>query len=308
MRQTSLSNFKKSFANSWQLQLIILLPLIYLFVFKYYPMLGAQIAFKNYIITRGIWGSPWVGLKHFIRFFQSHNFTRVMGNTLILSVYGLVIGFPFPILLAVSLNSLYNQKLKKTVQMISYAPHFISMVVMVGIIFQFFGPRTGFINRILLLLGKEEVNFLGNAGLFPHLYVWTNVWQQVGYGSIIYIAVLSSADPELHEASIIDGATRFQRVRHIDFPVLLPTAIVMLIMNTGRILEIGFEKALLMQNDLNLRTAEVIDTYVYKVGLTSAIPNYSYATAIGLFKSVIGLILLIVVNKLARKYSETSLW
>lgn len=288
--------------------MIILLPLLYIIIFKYIPMLGAQIAFKNYIITKGIWGSPWVGLKHFLRFFQSHNFTRVLGNTLTLSVYGLVVGFPFPIMLALLLNSLYAQRFKKTIQMVSYAPHFISMVVMVGIIFQFFGPRMGFINRILLAMGHEEFNFLGTPEVFPHLYVWTNIWQQIGYGSIIYIAVLSSVDQELHEAALIDGATRFQRVMHIDLPVVIPTAIVMLIMNTGRILEIGFEKALLMQNDLNLRTAEVIDTYVYKVGLTASIPNYAYATAIGLFKSLIGLALLLMVNKLARKYSETSLW
>lgn len=303
-----MNDLGKKIKASWQLQVIMILPLLYLFMFKYWPIVGAQIAFKNFVITKGIWGSSWVGFKHFDRFFHSHNFVRVMSNTIILSFYGLVAGFPLPIILALLLNSLYNQKLKKSIQMISYAPHFISMVVMVGIIFQFFGPRTGFINRFLVAFGRDEINFLGNPDLFRHLYVWTNIWQQIGYSSIIYIAVLSGVDLELHEAALVDGATRFQRMIHIDLPVVMPTAIIMLVMSTGRILDTGFEKALLMQNDLNLRTAEVIDTYVYKVGLTAALPNYSYATAIGLFKSLVGLVLLSGVNTLARKYSESSLW
>jgi multiple sugar transport system permease protein/putative aldouronate transport system permease protein len=271
-------------------------------------MLGAQIAFKNYSLVGGIWGSPWVGFSHFARFLNSYLFFRILRNTLVLSFYQLLAGFPLPILLALSLNYLSSRRYRKTVQMTTYAPHFISTVVMVGMLIQVLAMRNGILNNFIALLGGERQDFLGNPDAFAHIYVWSGIWQNVGYASIIYIATLSSIDPELHEAAIVDGATILQRIRHIDIPGIMPTAVILLILNTGRILELGFEKAYLLQNPLNLRRSEIIQTYVYKTGLLSPIPQFSYATAIGLFRAVIGLALLVTVNAISRKVSESSLW
>ena len=291
-----------------QLYVLIALPVVFIIIFHYVPMYGAQIAFKNFRLTSGIIGSPWVGFVHFERFFKSYEFGRVLGNTIGISVYSLLAGFPFPIILALSLNSIKNQPFKKTIQMVTYAPHFISTVVIVGILLQILGPRNGIVNNLLELFGQERIYFLGQPGYFKHIYVWSGVWQNVGFGSIIYLAVLSSIDPQLHEAAIVDGATRFQRIWHIDIPGILPTAIILLILNTGRILNVGFEKVLLLQTPLNLSSSEVISTYVYKVGLASEIPSYSYSAAIGLFQSVVGLILLILVNQAAKRLGQSSLW
>lgn len=292
----------------WRLYALIALPLIYIIIFKYVPMYGAQIAFKNFIVTKGILGSEWVGFKHFIRFFNSYEFWRLMSNTIVLSVYSLVAGFPFPIILALSLNYVKNKFFKKSVQMVTYAPHFISVVVMVGIILEMLDPRNGIVNTVLKLIGLTPINFMGVPEYFKSIYVWSGIWQSVGFGCIIYLAALSGIDPSLHEAAIVDGATKTQRMWHIDLPGIMPIAIIMLIMNTGHMLDVGFEKVLLMQNPLNLRTSEVIDTYVYKVGLASQAMNYSYSSAIGLFKSVINLILLVLVNKIAQKTKQASLW
>lgn len=292
----------------WQLYLLMLLPFAYLMIFRYYPMLGAQIAFKNYRVTEGIWGSDWIGFSHFARFLSSYQFLRVLGNTLILSFYQLLAGVPLPILLALSLNYLKNKKFKRTVQTVTYAPHFISMVVLVGMLVQFLALRNGILNNVLELVGLDRRNFLAEATAFRHIYVWSGVWQNLGYSSIIYIAALSSIDPELHEAAIVDGATILQRIRHIDFPGILPTAVILLILNAGRILEVGFEKAYLLQNPLNLRTAEIIQTYVYKTGLLSPIPQFSYAAAIGLFRGVVGLSLMLSVNWVSRRITSSSLW
>ncbi|WNQ14319.1 ABC transporter permease subunit [Paenibacillus aurantius] len=292
----------------WRLYVLISLPLIYLLLFKYWPMYGAQIAFKNYIVTKGIWGSEWVGLKHFIRFFESYEFWRIIRNTITLSLYSLAAGFPFPILLALSLNYVRNERFKKSVQMITYAPHFISVVVMVGIILELLDPRNGIVNTVLKLFGLQPVNFMGIPEYFKSIYVWSGIWQSVGFSCIIYLAALSSIDPALHEAAVVDGASKLQRMRHIDLPGLMPIAIIMLILNTGHMLDVGFEKVLLMQNPLNMRTSEVIDTYVYKVGLASQAVNYSYSSAIGLFKSLINLILLVAVNKIAQRTNQSSLW
>ncbi|WP_282935263.1 ABC transporter permease subunit [Paenibacillus sp. RC67] len=292
----------------WRLYALIAIPLIYIIIFKYVPMYGAQIAFKNFIVTKGVWDSEWVGFKHFERFFNSYEFWRLMSNTIVLSLYSLVAGFPFPIILALSLNYVKNQFFKKSVQMITYAPHFISVVVMVGIILELLEPRNGIVNNIMKLIGLNPINFMGVPEYFKSIYVWSGIWQSVGFGCIIYLAALSSIDTSLHEAAVVDGATKMQRMWHIDIPGIMPIAIIMLIMNTGHMLDVGFEKVLLMQNPLNLRTSEVIDTYVYKVGLTSQALNYSYPTAIGLFKSVINLILLIMVNKIAQKTKQASLW
>ncbi|WJH35382.1 ABC transporter permease subunit [Paenibacillus sp. CC-CFT747] len=292
----------------WRLYVLISLPVIYLLLFKYWPMYGAQIAFKNYIVTKGIWGSEWVGLKHFIRFFESYEFWRIIRNTITLSLYSLAAGFPFPILLALSLNYVRNERFKKSVQMITYAPHFISVVVMVGIILELLDPRNGIVNTVLKLFGLQPVNFMGIPEYFKSIYVWSGIWQSVGFSCIIYLAALSSIDPALHEAAVVDGASKLQRMRHIDLPGLMPIAIIMLILNTGHMLDVGFEKVLLMQNPLNMRTSEVIDTYVYKVGLASQAVNYSYSSAIGLFKSLINLVLLVAVNKIAQRTNQSSLW
>jgi len=294
--------------RDWRLYVLLALPIIYLLVFKYYPMIGAQIAFKKYNMKLGIWGSEWIGFENFTKFFNDYNFTRVLRNTLTLSLYGLIAGFPLPIIFALSLNYTKNERFKRTVQMITYAPHFISTVVIVGMLFAFFSTRTGIFNQLLVDVGLDEIDFFAKASTFPHMYVWSQIWQSLGFSSIIYIATLSGIDPSLHEAAIVDGANKIQRMIHIDLPGIMPTAIVLLILNAGRILNVGFEKALLMQNPVNLPTSEIISTYVYKVSLQSAFPQFAYATAIGLFQSLVSVILIVSVNKFAQKFSDSSLF
>ncbi|AEE97005.1 ABC transporter permease [Mahella australiensis] len=298
----------KLMKKSSQLYLIILLPVIYILVFNYYPMYGAQIAFRDYMPTKGIWSSPWVGLDNFARFFRRHDAWRIIGNTLSLSVYQLIAGFPIPIILALSLNSTKDGMFKKSVQTITYAPHFISTVVMVGIVMQFLSPRIGIINKIIEILGGTPTDFMGKSQYFGSIYVWSGVWQSTGWGSIIYLAALAGIDPSLHEAAIVDGASRFQRIIHIDIPGIMPTAIILLIMNAGQIMNIGFEKVFLMQNPLNLRSSEIISTYVYKMGLASSAGDFSYSTAIGLFNSVVNFVLIVTVNQIAKRVGEVSLW
>lgn len=298
----------KQIIKNWQLYLLIALPIAYIIIFNYIPMYGAQIAFKNFNPVIGIWKSPWVGLENFRRFFHSYEFSRLMWNTILLSVYSLLAGFPFPIILALMLNYVNNERFKKTVQMVTYAPNFISTVVMVGMILQFLSPQTGIINNLLEKLGMERINFMAKPEYFRHIYVWSGIWQTTGFGSIIYIAALAAIDPQLHEAAIVDGATKWQRIWNIDIPGIMPTAIILLILNTGNILNVGFEKVLLMQTPLNLRTSEVIGTYVYKIGLASQVANYSYPAAIGLFQSLVGFVLLVIVNNIAKRIGETSLW
>ena len=292
----------------WQLYVLFILPLAYVIIFKYIPMYGAQIAFKDYKFTLGIGGSPWAGFKHFERFFKSHEFWNLMKNTLGISIYNLVAGFPFPIILAILLNYARSTKFKKTVQMVTYAPYFISTVVMVSMILQFLSPRVGIINIMRELLGLEAINFMAVPEYFKSIYVWSGIWQGTGYGAIIYLAALAGIDPTLHEAAIVDGANKLQRIRHIDLPGIMPTAVILLILNTGQILNTGFEKILLMQNPMNMRTSEVIDTFVYQVGVASQTVNYSYPTAVGLFKSVVNLFLIAVVNKIAERLGGSTLW
>ncbi len=301
---------KKSLKQDWQLYALLLIPVAYIIIFKYVPLLGVQIAFKDFVAKKGIWDSNWSDpvLKNFLKFFKDYNFIRVIKNTLGLSFYGLIAGFPLPIIFALSLNYMKNQRFKKIIQMTTYAPHFISTVVIVGMILQFFATRTGLVNNFFKMMGLEEYNFLGTRGTFPHMYVWSQIWQSLGFSSIIYIATLSSVDPSLHEAAIIDGATKVQRMWHVDLPSIVPTAIVLLTLNLGRILNVGFEKVLLMQNPVNINQSEIISTYVYKVGLQSSIPQFSYATAIGIFQSVVGFILIITFNKISSKISESSLF
>lgn len=302
------SSFLRQARRSRQLYLILALPLLYLLIFKYYPMLGAQIAFKDYSISKGVWDSPWVGFKHFIAFFDSYQFSRIMINTLVISLYSIVASFPIPIILAVCINSMRGSKFKKTVQMATYLPYFISTVVLVGMLNQLFGMRLGLVNNILEQLGLERMDILGNPRNFRHLYVWSGIWQGMGYSAIVYISALTSIDQELYEAARIDGATRFQQVLRIELPQIIPTAMVLLVLNTGSILNLGFEKIYLMQNPMNLEYSEVIATYVYEVGIKSTIPMYSYSTAVGLFTSVINLIMLVLVNWISRKMTNSSLW
>lgn len=300
------------FKRQWQLHLFILLPVIYTLIFNYYPMFGAQIAFKNFNAIDGIWGSPFVGLDHFKTFFKSYQFKRVMTNTLRISTYSLAVGFPLPILFALLLNTMKNLRYKRVVQTITYMPHFISTVVMVGMITQLFNPIQGLYGTIYRLLvgGGYPKNILASANAFTHIYVWSDRWQHLGWNSIIYVAALSGVDPNLHEAAEIDGASRWKRVLHIDLPSILPTIAILLILRVGSLVGVGFEKTFLLQNDLNLSKSEVISTYVYKVGIAAGGGNYSYASAIGLFNSVINFILLITVNAIARKLSDdnASLW
>lgn len=286
------------------LYLFLLPTFIYLLIFNYWPMYGVQIAFRNFKPTKGIWGSPWVGMKNFTKFFNSYMFEDLLSNTIILSLYQIFAAFAFPIILALLLNYCVSNRLRKVTQMVTYAPHFISTVVMVGML-NVFLSESGIINHLLHLLGLESMPFLSDAGMFRHIYVWSHIWQRTGYNAVIYIAALAGVSPELHEAAIVDGANKLQRILHIDLPSILPTAIILLIMSTGNMLSLGFEKVYLLQNDLNLGVSEIISTYVYKIGLLNA--QYSYSTAIGLFNNIINLVVLLTVNKLADKVSGTSL-
>ena len=292
--------------SNWQFWAIIALPVIYAIVFAYIPMGGIVIAFKDYSIRKGIFGSDWVGLKYFKQFLTSTSSVTVIKNTVILGIYTLVVNFPIPILLAIGINEIRNKTYKKTIQMITYAPYFISVVVLVGMMMQMMDLRSGVINMILQKLGMNPINFFGDAGLFRSLYVWSGVWQSIGWNSIIYFASLSNVDESLHEAAIVDGATILQRIRYIDLPSIRPVIVTLFIMNTGKLMSIGFEKAYLMQNSLNMDTSEIISTYVYKIGLLNQ--QYSYSTAINLFNSVINLILMFSVNTLSKKLSDTSIW
>ena len=294
--------------RNWQLYVLLLIPIIWLIVFRYAPMYGAQIAFKQYSPAFGIEGSPWIGFDNFVRFFNSPKFEPVIINTLVLSFYALFAGFPIPIILALSLNQVKTRFLRNSVQMITYAPHFISTVVIVGMLFQFLHPRVGLTAVLANALGLDAPNWMGDPDAFRHIFVWSGVWQETGFASIIYLAVLSTIDPALHEAAVVDGANRLQRIRYIDIPGIMPTAMVLLVLSTGRVLEVAFEKVYLMQSPLNLSVAEVINTYVYRVGLLSPILDFSYATAIGLLKGVVGLLLLITVNYAARRLTDNSVW
>ncbi|QTH43639.1 sugar ABC transporter permease [Cohnella sp. LGH] len=296
----------KRIKRHWQLYAVIVLPILYLIIFKYIPMAGVLIAFKDYNVVQGIWGSPWAGFKYFDQFLDSPNFWQYMKNTLGISLYGLVVGFPAPILLALALNEVRNGFFKKSVQLITYAPYFISTVIMVSILILTLSPNVGIISKLFQSLGVENTNFMGMPGLFKSIYVWSDVWQYTGYGAIIYIAALAGVNPELYESAKVDGASRIQKMINIDIPSLIPVSTILLILNLGNVMKLGFEKVYLMQNPLNLQTSEIISTYVYKVGLLSS--SFSFSTAIGLFNSVINLILLVSVNFLARKLSSNSLW
>lgn len=290
----------------WQLYLMLLLPLLYVVVFCYVPMGGIAIAFKDFSFRKGIMGSDWVGLKYFVQFFTSPDMVRILKNTLILSFYQLLITFPLPIILALALHIIGGTKFKKFMQSLTYAPYFISTVVLVGIVLQCLHLNVGIVNNAMELMGMDRVDFMGKASYFRHIFVWSSAWQTTGYSAIIYIAALGNVDQSLVEASLIDGANRFQRIRIVEIPALKPIITIQLILAVGSIMSLGFDKVILMQNDLNLPVSEIISTYVYKRGLRDM--QYSFATAVGLFNSVVNFILLFTANKLSKKFGETSLW
>ncbi|AYB44376.1 ABC transporter permease subunit [Paenibacillus lautus] len=296
----------KRMLNHWPLYILILPPIIYIAIFNYVPMYGVLLAFKQYLPLEGIIGSPWVGFSHFEQFFSSPSSWRIIKNTILISIYSLVAGFPLPILLAVALNEVRIKWFKKTVQMLTYAPYFISSVVLVGIVMQVLDPRIGLINQFIQLFGGESINFMGDPQSFRSIYVWMGIWQGTGYGAIIYLAALAGVSKDLQEACIIDGASKIRRIWHVDLPSIRPTIVILLVLNVGGIMSVGFETIYLMQNNLNLSVSEIISTYVYKVGLINS--NYGFSTAIGLFNSVINLILLIIANFTARKLTDSGLW
>lgn len=292
--------------RNWVLYLLLLPAALYIAIFSYAPMYGIQIAFRNFNFADGITGSKWVGMKWFKYFFNSSKCWPLIRNTLVISFYSMVAGFPIPIILALMLHNIPSQKFKRTAQTITYLPHFISLVVVVGMISCFTSINSGWVNTLIEALGGERVYVMGKPEYYRHIYVWSGVWQGAGWGSIIYMAALTGVAPELHEAATIDGASKLQRIRHIDIPAILPTITIMLIMRCGDIMSVGFDKSYLMQNDLNMEVSEVIATYTYEMGLLSG--KYSYSTAISLFNNVINFVFLTAVNKFAKIVSGSSLW
>lgn len=291
-----------SLKASWELLLFCLPGLIITFIYCYLPLWGVQIAFFDYNPRRGIAGSTWVGWENFERFFQSANAWNIIGNTLILSIYSLAVELPLAILFALALNALRHKRYRKVIQAVTYAPQFISTIVMCGMITMFLSPRIGIINTLIQMLGGESVNFLDNPAWWRHIYVWSGVWQSTGWNSLIFFAALSRVNPEHYEAAIMDGATRFQRVCYIDLPVLKPIAALVLLLRCGSMMSIGYEKALALQNDLNLGVSQIISTYVYQMGLLNR--DISFSTAIDLFNSAVNLVLLVLVYFVTRRLSD----
>ncbi|MEH7332568.1 ABC transporter permease subunit [Neobacillus drentensis] len=295
----------KRILESYELYLFLLPAIIYFIVFQYVPMYGVLIAFKDFTPSLGILGSPWVGFENFIRFFNSYQFWDLIKNSLGLSIFQLIIGFPMPIIIALLLNQMIHEKYKRFVQTVIYAPHFISIVVLAGMVFVFFSDK-GLINSVVTLFGGKAITFMSEPSWFKPLYIGSGVWQETGWACIVYLAALAGVSPEIHEAATMDGANKWQRILHVDIPAIMPTAIILLILSVGNLMNIGFEKAYLMQTPLNQPAAEIIPTYVYKVGLQQA--EYSFGAAVGLFNSVVNLILLFIVNKTAKKFSGSGLW
>lgn len=293
-------------ARHWQLYVLLAPAIIYLIIFKYWPMYGVQIAFRNYNPIDGFMGSEWVGLEHISRFLHSFQFTRVFFNTIAINVLGLIFGFPIPIILALLINKLGSRRLKAFIQTVLFSPAFISTVVVVGMLFVLLSPRSGLVNNLIGLAGGTPINFMNEEGWFRPIYVLSDIWQNAGFSMIIYLAALAAIDPSLHEAARVDGANRWQRMWHIDLPGIRPVISIMFILAVGNLLNIGFEKALLMQTDLNLGASQIIQTYVYDVGLKSA--QFSYSAAISLFNSVLNMILLLVFNQVAKRAGQTSLF
>nr|WP_238404312.1 ABC transporter permease subunit [Paenibacillus paridis] len=299
------SSLLRNIAKSYDLYLMLLLPIAWYLIFHYGPLYGLQIAFKNFNPAKGILGSPWEGFGHFERFFDSYYFWRLLWNTVSINLFSLIIAFPIPIMLALLVNEIRSKSFSKWLQNITYIPHFISVVVIVGILNVFLSPN-GPINMLIEAFGGTSIRFLETAGWFKTIFISSNIWQNMGWQSIIYIAALSGVNPQLYEAAKMDGASRLRRIWHVSLPGIASVVVILLILDVGHFMNVGFEKILLMQNNLNLESSDVISTFVYTTGILKG--EYSYTAAIGLFNSVINLILLLMVNRFARKTSETSLW
>ena len=308
----SLNRFLMHFKRDWQLHLLILIPVAYMLIFHYVPMYGLQMAFRDYSATKGIADSTWVGLKWFLRFMDSAEFLEVLSNTVILSLYTIVVSFPLPIIFALMLNAMRSEKYKKIVQQVAYMPHFISTVVLVMLVSMVCSPVSGIYGNMFRLLGGEGIprGFYTKPEAFRHLYVWSGVWQTLGWSTIIYTAALAGVSQELHEAAMIDGASRWQRVLNVDLPSIMPTVCIMLIMRFGQIMSVGFEKTFLMQSELNKGVSEVISTYVYNKGMGGSMKDYSFGAAVGMFNSLVNCAMLLLVNKITAWLSsgENSLF
>lgn len=291
--------------RKWQLYLLILPAIVSIFIFHYIPIYGVQIAFKNFRSSKGILGSEWVGFKHFARFLAYPDFWKILWNTVRISLYALAT-FPCPVILALMMNELNSERYKKFMQMVTFAPHFISTVVVCSMVLLFFDRSQGLVNNVIAALGGERYDFMSSTRYFSSLYVWSGVWQNLGWNAIIYIAALSSVSPELIEAARVDGATRLQIVRYVNFPAILPTVITMLILSAGSLLNVGFEKIYLLQNPLNMEASRVISTYVYEIGLQGG--QFSYSTAIGLFNNVVNIVVIILVNGISKRVTRVALW
>ncbi|NLK69364.1 MAG: sugar ABC transporter permease [Clostridiaceae bacterium] len=303
---TLLQRMGESIKRDWQLYVLLLPAIVLIFIFCYLPMYGIQIAFRDYKAVRGITGSEWVGLKNFVDFFNAYYFERLISNTFLLNLYGLLWGFPLPIMMAILLNQIEWSRFKKFTQTVIYVPHFISTVVMAGILYLFLSPDSGVVNSLIKTLGGKSVHFMIEPGWFRTLYIASDMWQHSGWNTIIYIAALTGIDPGIYEAATIDGATKLQKIRHIDIPHLIPIVVMMLILNCGSLLVSNTDKALLMQTPGNMLTSDIIGVYVYEMGLTKA--QFSYTTAIGLFINVINFVMIVTVNWIARRFGETSLF
>lgn len=305
-RGTLGARFKKALQRDFQLYLLCIPALVFIFIFEYGTMYGVQLAFKDFDFTKGITGSEWVGFEHFERFFTSYQFKSLLSNTLGVSLYQLFAGFPIPIIMALVLNQIKNERYKKFIQTVTYAPHFISVVVLCGMLIVFLSPSIGFVNNLIAMFGGERIHFMGVPEYWKHIFVWSDIWQNTGWNAIIYVAALAGINPELYEAAKVDGASKLKCIWHIDLPGIAPTMTILLIMKMGSIMGLGYQKALLLQNTLNIDASEIISTYTYKIGLEQS--QFSYSTAIGLFNTVVNIVLLVIANAFSKKISDTSLW
>jgi len=305
-KRSSFVSALKRAGQCWELYLFLVPAVVLIALFNYWPMYGVQIAFRNYKPLLGISGSQWVGLKHFIRLVSLPSFRQIVGNTFSIAALGIVLGFPFPIFLALTLNQLRSERFKRVVQTVTYLPHFISTVVLVGMLFVFLSPSYGIWGAMATALGVEPVNIMGEKNMFKWVYVISGIWQNCGWDAIIYLAALSSIDTSLYEAAMIDGANRWHRIWYIDIPSIIPTMTILLILSSGGFLSVGFDKVFLMQTDATLSVSETISTYTYKMGLVNS--QYSFSTAVNLLNTVVNFVVLFIVNTIAGKVGETSLW
>ena len=304
--QTGFQKFCATFAKNWQLHLMILLPFAYLLIFHYFPMYGLQIGFRKYSAKGGIWNSEWVGLGQFNNFFSYYRWSNLIWNTLALSLYAILAGFPIPIVLALVIHVNTYKGLKKVAQNISYIPHFISVVILVGILQTILNPVSGMLGAISQLTGTGYMSDIrGSETAFRHLYVWSGIWQSMGWSTIIYVSALSAVSDELHEAAKLDGASRLRRVWSVDLPTIMPTVAIMLIMRFGSVMSVGYQKAFLMQNTMNIEVSEIISTYVYKQGLGKN--NMSYGSAVGLMNSVVNTTMVVVVNWITNRLTDNEM-